>query len=180
MTGIVGAQALEEACGERYRREVVDLGVGFGRDNMRMRLRVWGYDVSGEACRNWLRSYQPASSLKEGNCGVYALSRQDLRKWYYVDKLTPTRLQDKYRDEHGVFAHRNNLIQWLDAPAQMPERLENNESIHSHASGEFVLDLLQRGMRPEAVVEELMREYVVVASVQRVVAYRRHREQRGD
>ncbi len=142
MTGIEGARALEEACGERYRREVVDLGLGFCRDDMRRRLRVWVYDVSREACWNWLRSYRLASSLKEGNCGVYALSRQDLRKWYYVDKLTPTRQQDKYRDEHGVFADRSHLIRWLDAPAQMPERLENNESIHSHACGEVVLELV--------------------------------------
>ncbi len=115
MTGIDGARALEEACGERYRREVVDLGLGHGSEDMWRRLRVWGYDVSREACSNWLRSYRLSSSFKEGNCAMYALSRQDLRTWYYVDKLTPTQLQDKYRDEHGVFANRSRLITWRDA-----------------------------------------------------------------
>ena len=94
-------------------------------------------------------------AYRHGNCAVYTLSRQDLRQWYYVDKLTPTELQQKYLDEHGVFAHRSHLITWLKAAAQKPQRLENNESIHSHVCGEFVLELLQNGKRPEAVITEL-------------------------
>ena len=32
---------------------------------------------------------------------------------HYVDGLTPTQLQERYRAECGVYAHRGNLIRWL-------------------------------------------------------------------
>ena len=40
----------------------------------------------------------------DGNASVYTLSRQDLQRWYYVDQITPTQLQHKYRTDHGVYA----------------------------------------------------------------------------
>ena len=48
---LVGAQALEQACGARYREEVTDLGLGFAARDMVSKLRTWGYDASREACQ---------------------------------------------------------------------------------------------------------------------------------
>ena len=50
-------------------------------------------------------------------------------------------------NEHGVYAHHQRLVEWLRAPAQALERLENdNEGIHSHpACGEYILEQLQKG-----------------------------------
>ena len=80
------------------------------------------------------------------NAAVIELSRTDLRRWYYVGKLTPALIQESYLHEHGVYAHTNALLQWLRAPAQAPERLENdNERMHQHACGESILEQLQRG-----------------------------------
>ena len=65
------------------------------------------------------------------------------------------------------------------ADAQKPEKLEFNECIHSHPSGEFVLQQLQEGMSPQEVVSQLMRRYLVEVSCERVAAYRHYREQLG-
>ena len=46
----IGAADVEKACGERYRREVVDKGLGFTRSDMQKRLEVWGFNCSREAC----------------------------------------------------------------------------------------------------------------------------------
>ena len=54
---LLGAKAVEEACGPRYRREVTDLGLGFAHRQMASTLRTWGYDASRESCqerRNYL------------------------------------------------------------------------------------------------------------------------------
>jgi len=48
---VSGAAEIEELCGERYRREVSDLGLGHGERDMYQRLLDWGYDASREACR---------------------------------------------------------------------------------------------------------------------------------
>ena len=36
-------------------------------------------------------------------------------RWYYVDGMTPTELQEKYRLECGVYADRAYLVRWLKA-----------------------------------------------------------------
>ena len=139
----------------------------------------WGSYATRDACRTWLASYRLVSGGIDGNASVYTLSRQDLQKWYYVEKLTPTQLQRRYLTEHGVYSDRKHLATWLNADAQKPEKLEFNECIHSHAAGEFVLRQLQLGKTAEYVVSELMSRYLVEASCQRFAAYRYYREQIG-
>ena len=93
---------------------------------MQQRLIDWGYYATVEACFNWLNSYRLVSGGIDGNASVYTSSRQDLQRWYCVDQLTPTQLQHRYLTDHGVYAHRANLIVWLKADAQKPEKLEFN------------------------------------------------------
>ena len=45
---------------------------------------------------------------------------------FYVDKLTSVQLQQRYLQEHGVYAHHGTLHDWIRADAQAPDRLENN------------------------------------------------------
>ena len=116
------------------------------------------------------------TKAKDGNNAVYAASKADLQYWYHVEKLSPTELQQRYLEEHGVFADRANLYTWLKAPAQKLQQLDTNECIHSHACGEYVLDELQRGAMPADVVHGLLRKYLVQTTVQRVLAYRKYRE----
>ena len=63
--------------------------------------------------QEWLRGYRLGGGVKDGGVAVYLLSRQQLQKWWYVDKMTPTELQEKYRVECGVYAHRAHLVRWL-------------------------------------------------------------------
>ena len=64
--------------------------------------------------QEWLRSCRLGHGAIDGGVGVYTLSRQQLQRWYYVEKITnPTELQEKYRVECGVYAHRGNLVRWL-------------------------------------------------------------------
>ena len=111
------------------------------------------------------------TKARDGNNAVYAASKADLQYWYHVEKLSPTALQQRYLEEHGVFADRGNLVRWLKAPAQKLQQLDANERIHSHACGEYVLDELQRGKVATDVVDGLLQKYLVVATVQRVAAY---------
>ena len=150
LTPIDTAIELERACGMRYRREYTDLGLGMqGRGDMPRILADWGYAVKAFVCRSWLKQYRLEGGHIHGNAAVFNLSRTDLRTWYYVDGLTVVQVQEKYLQVHGVYAHHWYLQKWLDAPAQQPERLENdNVSIHSHpACGEYILDRLQNGPR---------------------------------
>ena len=119
------------------------------------------------------------TKAKDGNNAVYAASKADLQYWYHVEKLSPTELQQRYLEEHGVFADRAYLVRWLHAPAQKLQQLDTNECIHSHACGEYVLDELQRGAAAIDVVDGLLRKYLVETTAQRVAAYRRYREQSG-
>ena len=98
-------------------------------------------------CRRWLAQYRLEGAHMQGNAAVFGLSRTDLRRWYYVEKLTPAQIKERYLQEHGVYAHHDTLLHWLRAPAQAPERLENdNECIHTHpACGEYILEQLQQG-----------------------------------
>ena len=51
--------------------------------------------------------------------------------------------------------------------------------MHSHACGEYVLEQLQNGVSAETVAEQLLSQYLVRTTQERVVAYRRYREQLG-
>ena len=66
-------------------------------------------------CRGqeWLRLYLHGQPARSGAFGVFELSREQLRRWHFVDGMTPTELQEKYRVECGVYAHRANLQLWL-------------------------------------------------------------------
>ena len=79
-----------------------------------------------------------------------------------------------------MYADAAYLYKWLLAPAQKLPLLENNEDIHAHPCGEYVLEDLQMGVKPNEVVEVFLRLYLVVATEQRVMAYRHYREQRSD
>ena len=141
-------------------------------------LRDMGYNASREACGEWLRKYRTGNDgAKDGGVSVYVLSRQDLQRWYHVEGLTGAALQERYRAECGVYAHRAHLTRWVSA--QTLPSLENNEDIHTHACGEYVLEQLQHGKKPEEVVEMLLAEYLVKTTKERVQAYRYYREQRG-
>ena len=139
---IQGAASIEAACGERYRREVSDLGLGLREREMREKLESWGYAVTQEGCRVWLQRYRLVTKAKDGNNAVYAASKADLQYWYHVEKQSPTELQQRYLQECGVFADRAALYRWLKAPAQKLQKLDTNECIHSHTCGEYVLDEL--------------------------------------
>ena len=88
---------------------------------------------------NWLRTYRLRLLAKDGCHVVYKLSLHDLQYWYHVDKLSPSDLQERYLQVHGIYADRGNLVSWLNAPAQALPILENNESMLSNACGEFAL-----------------------------------------
>ena len=65
---LAGAQAVDEAVGARYRREVTDLGLGVCTDGreMKVRLCTWGYEVAREACQDMLWSSRiPAQAVIE-------------------------------------------------------------------------------------------------------------------
>ena len=68
--------------------------------------------------QEWLRGYRLGGGGKDGGAAVYLLSRQQLQKWWYVDKMTPTELQEKYRVECGVYADRGNLVRWVQVFTQ--------------------------------------------------------------
>ena len=61
------------------------------------------------------------------------------------------------------YTHRNNLQRFAETEAQKLPSLESNLDLHSHACGEYVLQELQSGVTPSAVVGGLLREYPVVS-----------------
>ena len=63
-------------------------------------------------------------------------------------------LVEKYRAETGVFAHQSNLRTWLEAH-KLPV-FKNDEDVHTHECGEYVLQELQAGVSPEVVKEKLL------------------------
>ena len=147
---------------------------------MKERLGTWGYDVAVTACYEWLRRYRLGDGAKDGSAAIYTLSRQDLQRWYHVEGLRSHALVDRYRAETGIYAHQAHLSVWLKAPSQALEEFDNNEDIHAHACGEYVLQQLQEGKKPDAVVQLLLSQYLVRATSSRVQAYRTYREKRGD
>ena len=141
---------MEELVGDRYRREVSDKGLGLTRDSMQKNLERWGYDAGRGACQEWLKKYRMGhENAVDGSAGVYVLSRQCLMRWHHVDGLGPEALQKRHLEEHGAHAQRAHLVSCLQAPAQKLVAFENNEDVHSHACGEYVLKQLQNGVKPE-------------------------------
>ena len=177
---IEGATRVEAEIGQRYRQQLSDLGLGVNERDMQRRLLAWGFDATQRSCRKWLERYRLGDGARDGSVSVYVLSRQDLQRWHYVDGLTPQQLVAKYRVETGIFAHADNVVQWLKAPAQQLLKLENNVDMHSHACGEYVLDELQRGAKPADVAQQLLSKYLIDTTAQRVSAYRYYREQLGN
>ena len=78
-----------------------------------------------------------------------------------------------------MFTHSGNLVRWLKAPEQALSILDDNTDIHSHACGEYVLEQLQQGVSAAHVAQQLPALYLVKATAQRMVAYRRYRESVG-
>ena len=97
-----------------------------------------------------------------------------------MDGLTGTALREKYLEECGVYADAANLTRWITSPPQALAVLENNEDVHSHPCGEYVLEQLQKGEKPEQVVSNVLARFLVRTTRDRVLAYRRYREQRGE
>ena len=89
-----------------------------------------------------------------------------------MEKLGCAAFQERYRVECGVHTDRPHVYRWARAPAQALQSLRINEDINSHACGEYALEQLQRGVRPEAMAEALLREYLVKATKDRVLASR--------
>ncbi len=141
---------------------------------------AWGFDVSVAVCRLWLAKYRLGQGVKDGSHGVFELSRQDLRRWYYIDGLRDSALQRKYRTSCGIHADRVILTRWVQASAQVLDSFDNNEDVYAHAAGEYVLEQLQEGVAAADVVQMLRERYLVDTTVQRVNAYRYYREQKGD
>ena len=65
---IKGADGIEAACGERYRREVSDLGLGLQRREMQEKLESWGHAVTREGCTVWLQRYRFKMVLLSKRC----------------------------------------------------------------------------------------------------------------
>ena len=107
---LLGGAGIEEACGERYRREVSDLGLGTTERDMRQRLKTWGYDSSREACWNWLQRYRVSSSAKDGCATLYQVYMHDLQHWYHVEQKSPSELQEALLQVHGIYANRANCM----------------------------------------------------------------------
>ena len=174
-----GADAIEAACGARYRREVCDLGLGHSRTEMHKRLRAWGYGPGREACQEWLRRYLRGDGVLDGGVATYRRHREELLRWFHIDGLGPQALQERFSAELGLYAHRAHLFRWVE-DQKLPNLEMDNQEIHAHACGEYVLEQLQNGVAPDDVAQALLREYLVKTTGSRVAAYRRYREQCGE
>ena len=79
------------------------------------------YESIHLASQEWLRRYRMGCAGVDGGVGVFALSREQLQRWYFVEEMSPTQLQQKYRVECGVYADRAALVKWLRVLLQNPE-----------------------------------------------------------
>ena len=66
-----------------------------------------------------------------------------------------------------------------EAPRQQLTNLGSNEDVLAHPCHEYVLDQLQCGVSPDALVQVLRQEYLVKTTRSRLVAYRKFEESRG-
>ena len=67
-----------------------------------------------------------------------------------------------------------------EAPGQALTKFTSNEDVLAHPCGECVLGQLQCSVSPDVIIQVLLREYLVETNRQRLLAYRRFRELRGD
>ena len=110
LQSLADATAIEEAIGSTYRRDYANKGLGLDRSSMRQILLGQGYDCAADACKPWLRRYARGSvDQPEGNYATYALVRQDLLRWYHVEKLNERELQTRCSEELGFWPHADNL-----------------------------------------------------------------------
>ena len=72
---------LELACGDRYRTQVSDLGLGCVGSAMQQQLREWGYTVSKDICVDWLRQYRLRLGGIHGDISSLAHMRTDLQRF---------------------------------------------------------------------------------------------------
>ena len=108
---------------------------------------------------------------------MLSMYSDDLRRWYSVDKLSLSHTQERLLRERGIYIGRSNLQRWIQHPARRLERLDDNESVHSHACGASALERLQCGAEPLKVAEDILRLYLAEVTVSRLIAYRLYREQ---
>ncbi len=111
-------QKIEGICcrrlsGERYRREVTDLGRGFSVYDMKSKLQIWGYDASREACEQLLKRYRLGYGSMDGGVGEYDVYRDDLLRWYHAECLGLMALQYRFLAEHLLGIGRSYRIQVL-------------------------------------------------------------------
>ena len=109
----------------------------------------------------------------------FELVREDLMRWYYIEGLRGVALRDRYLGTHGVLADERNLQRWVEQRANKPAKLETEVSFHAHACGEYVLARLQEGCSARDVAKAIHWEFLVEATPQGLVRYRRYRERIG-
>ena len=109
----------------------------------------------------------------------FELVREDLMRWYYIEGLRGVALRDRYLGTHGVLADQRNLQRWVEQRANKPAKLETEVSFHAHACGEYVLARLQEGCSARDVAKAIHWEFLVEATPQGLVRYRRFRERIG-
>ena len=110
---------------------------------------------------------------------MYRRFREELLRWFHVEKLGSEVLHQRFSAEFGLYADQAHLFRWV-RDQKLPNLDMDNQEIHAHACGEYVLQELQNGVAPEDVAEALLCEYLVKTTASRVIAYRRCREQCGD
>lgn len=66
-------EAVERACGQRFRDEVCHFGLDRGKRAMRQKLLSWGCGASQEACRLWLDKYRLGVVSVDGGGDVYVV-----------------------------------------------------------------------------------------------------------
>ena len=101
------ADEVEQACGDRYRTHVSDLGLGCTKLAMQKQLRAWGYAVSEYICADWLRKYRLGIGGIHGGISSLAYMRTDLQRWYHVEGRKYLQLQQKFRAATGVWVHQS-------------------------------------------------------------------------
>ena len=142
------------------------MGLDAGKREMVQTFSSGGYRAKEQACRNWLLKHRAgAHAAVDGGVATYTLYRQAWLRWHHLEELSPQAGQARLLSQHGVWADRGNLQIWLKAADQQLPVLGNNEDIHAHPCGEYVLDRLQKSDLPVNVVSGLLRESLVKATV---------------
>ena len=135
-----GYKAIEDTCGDKYRTEVSDLGLGIGWRDVKAKLLSWGYRVTVGASKAWLRRYRFGTLARDGNASLLSLSRQDLQRWFHVEQLGRTETARRYLAQTGIHYDPSNLERWLKQPAQLLPNLLDSGAILAHPCGQWVLE----------------------------------------